>query len=86
MKLMVAQPDRSSEASELGATAGGTMKVTRPQDFHRSYAEAFNSGDIQGLLDHYERDASVVPATRPDHCPGTPRSGRPSSNIRRPAR
>jgi uncharacterized protein (TIGR02246 family) len=37
------------------------MKVTQPEDFHRSYAEAFNSGDIEALLDHYERDATFVP-------------------------
>jgi uncharacterized protein (TIGR02246 family) len=37
------------------------VKVTRPEDFHRSYAEAFNSGDIDRLLDHYERDATFVP-------------------------
>jgi uncharacterized protein (TIGR02246 family) len=39
----------------------GTMKVTQPEDFHRSYTEAFNSGDIAALLDHYERDATFVP-------------------------
>jgi uncharacterized protein (TIGR02246 family) len=37
------------------------MKVTQPEDFHRSYTEAFNSGDIAALLDHYERDATFVP-------------------------
>ena len=48
------------------------MKVTRPQDFHRSYAEAFNTGDIQVLLDHYERDATFVPQ------PGQTVSGHPA--------
>ncbi len=46
------------------------MKVTRPEHFHRSYAEAFNSGDLDRLLDHYERDATFVPR------PGQTASGR----------
>ncbi len=46
------------------------MKVTRPEDFHRSYADAFNSGDIEVVLDHYERDATFVPQ------PGQTVSGR----------
>ena len=37
------------------------MKVTQPEDFHWSYTEAFNSGDIGALFDHYERDATFVP-------------------------
>jgi ketosteroid isomerase-like protein len=37
------------------------MTVTRPEDFHRSYTAAFNSGNVQALLSHYERDATLVP-------------------------
>jgi ketosteroid isomerase-like protein len=32
-----------------------------PQDFHRRFAEAFNSGDVRTLLDLYEPGASFVP-------------------------
>jgi ketosteroid isomerase-like protein len=32
-----------------------------PEDVHRRYVEAFNSGDVQPLLDLYEPDASLVP-------------------------
>jgi ketosteroid isomerase-like protein len=37
------------------------MSVTRPEEFHRSFAEAFNSGDVDVLLSHYEPDATLVP-------------------------
>ena len=33
----------------------------RPEDFHRRFVEAFNSADVQPLLDLYEPDASLVP-------------------------
>jgi ketosteroid isomerase-like protein len=31
------------------------------EEFHRRYADAFNSGDVQPLLDLYEPGASLVP-------------------------
>src|SRR6266496_772214 len=65
-RLIVAQ----RHGRELRRPQEGTMKVTRPEHFHRSYAEAFNSGDIDRLLDHYERDATFVPQ------PGQTVSGR----------
>jgi ketosteroid isomerase-like protein len=33
----------------------------RPEDFHRRFVKAFNSADVQPLLDLYEPDASLVP-------------------------
>jgi ketosteroid isomerase-like protein len=35
-----------------------------PEDFHHHYAEAFNSGDVQPLLELYEPSASLV--SQPD--------------------
>lgn len=29
------------------------MNVTKPQDFHPSYAEAFNSGNVDAVSSHY---------------------------------
>src|SRR2546422_5023945 len=67
-KLILAHLGRNSDAREVsgsnrrtGLERTGTMKVTQPEDFHRSYTEAFNSGDIAALRDHYERDATFVP-------------------------
>jgi ketosteroid isomerase-like protein len=37
------------------------MNVSRPEDFHRSYAEAFNSGDVQSVVNLYEPNAVFVP-------------------------
>jgi uncharacterized protein (TIGR02246 family) len=37
------------------------MNVTKPEEFHRSFAEAFNSGDVEILLSLYEPDATLVP-------------------------
>lgn len=36
------------------------MKIIRPEDTHRIYVEAFNSGNVEALLDLYERDATLV--------------------------
>lgn len=36
------------------------MNVTKPEDFHPSYAEAFNSGDVDAVLSHCERDSRLV--------------------------
>jgi ketosteroid isomerase-like protein len=37
------------------------MNVSRPEDFHRSYAEAFNSGDVQSVVNLHEPNAVFVP-------------------------
>ncbi len=37
------------------------MKITRPEDAHRIYVEAFNSGNVEAVLSLYERDATLVP-------------------------
>lgn len=38
------------------------MKEARPEHFHQTYAEAFNSGRVEPLLSLYEPDASLVPS------------------------
>jgi uncharacterized protein (TIGR02246 family) len=37
------------------------MKITRPEDAHRLYVDAFNSGSVEAVLSLYERDATFVP-------------------------
>lgn len=37
------------------------MNVIRPEDFHQSYVDAFNSGDVESVVALYERDARFVP-------------------------
>ncbi|MGH2616012.1 MAG: YybH family protein [Thermomicrobiales bacterium] len=37
------------------------MNVNRPEDFHQSYVDAFNSGDVASVVGLYERDARFVP-------------------------
>ncbi len=34
--------------------------TSRPEEFHRVYTEAFNSGDVQRLLDLYEQGGALV--------------------------
>jgi len=36
-------------------------RVTTPEAFHRSYAEAFNSGDLNLLVSLYEQGSVLVP-------------------------
>ncbi len=40
---------------------GATVNVIRPEDFHQSYADAFNSGDVDSVVGLYERAARFVP-------------------------
>ncbi len=37
------------------------MKVTKPEDLHTTYVEAFNSGHIEDVLNLYEPGAAFVP-------------------------
>lgn len=37
------------------------MRITRPEDAHRIYVDAFNSGSVEAVLSLYERDATFVP-------------------------
>jgi ketosteroid isomerase-like protein len=37
------------------------MNVMRPEDFHRSYFDTFNSGDIDLLMNLYEPNSVLVP-------------------------
>src|SRR5438105_11530932 len=39
---------------------GALMAVQRPEDLHRVFAEAFNSGDADALMALYEPGASLV--------------------------
>jgi uncharacterized protein (TIGR02246 family) len=36
------------------------MVITKPQDTHRVFTEAFNAGDLPALLALYEREARLV--------------------------
>jgi uncharacterized protein (TIGR02246 family) len=36
------------------------MAVTEPADIHRAVADAFNAGDVDGLVQLYEPDARMV--------------------------
>jgi ketosteroid isomerase-like protein len=38
------------------------MLVRSPEDMHRTFAERFNAGDIDGLMALYEPDAVLEPA------------------------
>jgi ketosteroid isomerase-like protein len=43
-------------------TGGGApVNAIRPEDFHQSYADAFNSGDVASVVGLYERAARFVP-------------------------
>lgn len=48
------------------------MGVTNPDDLHRAFATAFNSGNVEAVLALYEPEASLVPQ------PGTVTRGRAS--------
>jgi ketosteroid isomerase-like protein len=37
------------------------MDELMPESFHRQFADAFNSGDVQPLVDLYEPGASLIP-------------------------
>lgn len=37
------------------------VTTSSPEQFHRGFADAFNSGEVQPLLDLYESGASLVP-------------------------
>jgi uncharacterized protein (TIGR02246 family) len=37
------------------------MKIRRPEDAHRIYVDAFNSGSVEAVLSLYEQDATFVP-------------------------
>ena len=37
------------------------MKITRPEDAHRIYVDAFNSGNVEAVLRLYQPDATFVP-------------------------
>jgi uncharacterized protein (TIGR02246 family) len=46
------------------------MKIRRPEDAHRIYVDAFNSGSVEAVRSLYEEDATFVPQ------PGQVLSGR----------
>ena len=48
------------------------MGVTNPDDLHKAFATAFNSGNVEAVLALYEPEASLVPQ------PGTVTQGRAS--------
>jgi ketosteroid isomerase-like protein len=37
------------------------MPATTPEEIHRLFEDAFNAGDIDGLVALYEPDAAVIP-------------------------
>ena len=37
------------------------MPATTPEEIHRLFEDAFNAGDIDGLMALYEPDAAVIP-------------------------
>ena len=37
------------------------MPATTPEEVHRLFEDAFNAGDIDGLMALYEPDAAVIP-------------------------
>jgi uncharacterized protein (TIGR02246 family) len=39
---------------------GGLMPATTPEQIHRSFEEAFNAGDLDGLMELYEADAALI--------------------------
>jgi uncharacterized protein (TIGR02246 family) len=39
---------------------GGTVLATTPEQIHRLFEEAFNAGDIDGLMELYEPDAALI--------------------------
>lgn len=38
------------------------MGVNAPGDLHKSFSDAFNSGNVDALMALYEPDASLVPS------------------------
>lgn len=48
------------------------MGVNAPQDLHKAFEDAFNSGNVDAVIALYEPDASLVPQ------PGTVTKGRQS--------
>jgi uncharacterized protein (TIGR02246 family) len=41
---------------------GGAMKVMEPQDINAAFEEAYNSGEIERLMELYEPDAVMAPS------------------------
>jgi uncharacterized protein (TIGR02246 family) len=39
---------------------GGIMPATTPEQIHRLFEEAFNAGDLDGLMELYEPDAALI--------------------------
>jgi uncharacterized protein (TIGR02246 family) len=39
---------------------GGTVLATTPEQIHRLFEEAFNAGDLDGLMELYEPDAVLI--------------------------
>lgn len=44
-----------------GSTATAARNVKEVTEFHRVFTEAFNSGDVEQLLDLYEDSAALAP-------------------------
>ena len=51
----IAPPEGRSE------TGGGKVAATTPQEIPRLFEERFNAGDLDGLLELYEKDAVLIP-------------------------
>jgi uncharacterized protein (TIGR02246 family) len=47
-------------SSRAGADGGKVMAATTPEQVHRVFEDAFNAGDIDGLLELYESDAALI--------------------------
>jgi uncharacterized protein (TIGR02246 family) len=39
---------------------GGLMPASTPEQIHRLFEEAFNAGDLDGLMELYEPDAALI--------------------------
>jgi hypothetical protein len=43
-----------------GYPKGGLMPASTPEQIHRLFEEAFNAGDLDGLMELYEPDAALI--------------------------
>jgi ketosteroid isomerase-like protein len=41
-------------------TEEGVMAASTPEQVHRLFEEAFNAGDLDGLMELYEPDAALI--------------------------
>ena len=46
-------------------TAPGVVRVERPEDAPKVFQDAFNAGDLDGLVNLFEPEAVLFPRTRP---------------------